>query len=148
MTSMNGQERKFLIFTLQGSLFALDLTQVAEVADSPQMSPIPLAPAYYAGAISFHGDIVAVMNLAQFLGLDECRQPEKIVVLRQETASLAFLVDTIQRIVSGNGLYSCESQDTGFSSGMLTLPEGAAVHLNLEKLIFSAEVDMQSINNK
>ena len=145
MASMNDRDRKYLIFSLQDSLYALGLAQVAEVADPPQMWPIPLAPAYYAGALSFHGDIVAAMRLSLFLGLTECRQPGKIVILRQEIASLAFLVDSIVRIVSEDDISFSAPPETVFSLNSLTFFECTAIHLDLEKLIFAAETDMQAV---
>jgi purine-binding chemotaxis protein CheW len=91
---MTTHDRKYMIFSLQGVLYALDLKQVAEVGDPPQMWPIPLAPACYSGALNYHGEIVAAMNLALFLGLTGCRQPGKIIILHRDAASLAFLVDS------------------------------------------------------
>ncbi len=143
MTSMNDQNRKFLVFSLQESLYAIDLSQVAEVADPPQLWPIPLAPAYYAGVFSFHGDIVAVMGLSHFLGLTESSQFGKMVVLSQEVASLAFLVDSIIRIVSEDEVSCSAPPDTVFSACTLTFFEGTAIHLDLKKLIFTLETDMQ-----
>jgi purine-binding chemotaxis protein CheW len=140
---MNEQNRKFLIFSLQDSLYALDLVQVAEVADPPMMWPIPLAPDYYAGVSSFHGDIVAVMKLSLFLGLNECRQPGKIVLLQQERASLAFLVDAIIRIVSEVDISFSASPDTDFASNTLTFFEATAIQLDLDRVISTAEADMQ-----
>lgn len=143
---MNDSNRKFLIFSLQDSLYALDLADVAEVAAPPQMWPIPLAPAYYAGVLSFHGDIVAAMNLSLFLGLPEFRQPGKIIVLRRELASLAFLVDSIVRIASEEEVSFSTPPDAGFSASTLTFFEGAVIQLDLEKLVCMAERDMQGVN--
>lgn len=143
MTELNSQNRKFLIFSLQESLYALDLAQVAEVADPPQTWPIPLAPAYYSGALSFHGDIVAVMKLSLFLGLSGYSQPGKVVVLRQEVASLAFLVDAVVRIISEDEVAFSAAPDNYFSSVILTFSGGKAVQLDLEKLVSRSEVDMQ-----
>lgn len=143
MTGMSDKNRKFLIFSLQDSLYAVDLAQVAEVADPPQMWPIPRAPAYYAGVINFHGDIVAVMSLSFFLGLIERRQPGKIVVLRQEVASLALLVDSITRIVSEDEVSFGAPPKRDFSVNTLTFSTITAIQLDLERLIYKAEIDMQ-----
>lgn len=140
---MNAQNRKFLIFSLQDSLYALDLAQVAEVADPPLMWPIPLAPAYYAGVFSLHGDIVAVMKLSLFLGLKEGHQPGKMVVLQQKCASLAFLVDAIIRIVSEVDILFSTPPDADFAASTLTFFETDAIQLDLEKLISTTEADMQ-----
>jgi purine-binding chemotaxis protein CheW len=143
MPAMTTHDRKFMIFSLQDSLYALDLKQVAEVGDPPQMWPIPLAPAYYSGALNFHGDIVAVMNLALFLGLPGCRQPGKIIVLHHEVASLAFLVDTIVRIVSEEEVSFSKPPENGLTAAMLCLTDGEATQLDLEALLHEAEIEMQ-----
>ena len=66
---MTETEHKYLIFSLQGSRYAFDLAQVAEVCEPLPTWPVPGAPPCYAGAMNFHGTIVAVMDLAAFLGL-------------------------------------------------------------------------------
>lgn len=143
MPAMTAPPRKFLIFTLQGLLYALDLKQTAEVGEPPQLSPIPLAPACYSGAMNFHGDIVAVMNLALFLGQSGCSRPGKIVVLNQEIASLAFFVDTIVRIIPEDEVSFIAAPGNGFAAGTLTLPDGEAILLDLEAVVRSAETGMQ-----
>lgn len=142
---MTDRIRKFLIFSLQGSLYAVDLTTVAEVGDPPQMWPIPLAPPCYCGALNFHGDIVAVMDLALFLGLTGVDKPGKIVVLHQKVASLAFLVDTIVRIVSENEVSFSPALDDGFAAATLDLIDGEAIQLDLDALVHGAETGMQRI---
>ena len=142
MPYMTTHDRKFMIFSLQGSLYALDLKQVAEVGDPPQMWPIPLAPACYSGALNFHGDIVAVMNLSLFLGLPGCRQPGKIIVLHREVASLAFLVDSIVRIVSEEEVSFSKPSEKGLTAAMLCLTDGEATQLDLEALVHKAEIEM------
>jgi purine-binding chemotaxis protein CheW len=143
MPGMTDHNRKFLIFSLLGSQYALDLAQVAEVGDRPQMSPIPMAPACYSGALNFHGDIVAVMNLGLFLGLTGCDQPGKIVVLHRDVASLAFLVDTIVGIVSEGEVYFSKPPDSGFAAATLKLSGGEAILFDLDALVHEAEIGMQ-----
>lgn len=135
---MTSKNKKFLIFSLHSSRYALDLVQVAEVGDPPQMSPIPLAPACYSGVFNFHGDIVAVMNLALFLGLPESGKPGKIVVLHQEVASLAFLVDAVVRIISDDEVSFGASPDNRFAAAMLSLSDGDAMLLDLDALVHEA----------
>jgi purine-binding chemotaxis protein CheW len=140
---MTERTRKFLIFSLQDSLFALDLAQVAEVGDPPQTYPIPLAPPYYSGALNFHGDIVAVMSLGVFLGLAGPNKPGKVIVLHQEIASLAFLVDTVVRIVSEVDVSFSSTPEGGFAAASLGLIEGKAIQLDLDALVHEAETAMQ-----
>lgn len=140
---MIASSRKFLVFSLQSSLYALDLTQVAEVSDRPQLWPIPLAPPCYSGALNFHGDIVAVINLHLFLGLPGGSQPEKIIVLDQNIASLAFLVDRVVGIVSEDEVSFSPAPDNGFAAATLTLAYGRTTLLDLEALVLEAETGLK-----
>lgn len=140
---MTGHNRKFLVFLLQGTLYGLELSQVAEVLDPPQMWPIPMAPPCYSGAMNFHGDIVAVMNLPVFLGLTGCSSPGKVVVLHQDVASLAFLVDNVVRIVPEDEVSYSPAPDNCFAAATLVLSDGDVIQLDLESLVRNAEIGMQ-----
>jgi purine-binding chemotaxis protein CheW len=140
---MTSQEKKYLIFKLQRVTYALDLDHVSEVADPPKFSPIPLAPACYAGALNFHGNIVAVINLAHFLGLSDEIPPGKIIVLHRSSLSLAFLVDTVVRIVPETECTFTPLHDVDLAAATLSSSEGEATVLNLEALTAKAERALQ-----
>lgn len=140
---MTDRNRKFLIFSLPGSRYALDLAQVAEVGDLPQIWPIPLAPPCYSGALNFHGDIVAVLDLAVFLGLAGPVSPGKIIVLHHEIASLALLVEAVVRIVSKDEVSFTSTHDDIFTVAKLGLIDGEAILIDLPALVLGAETAMQ-----
>jgi len=128
---MSDTAHKYLIFTLSGRRYAFDLAQVAEVVESPATCPIPLAPACYHGAMNFHGTIVAVMDLAAFLGLPGGHDAEQAIVLDARIAALAFSVETIIRITpQGQAELSGEPGTEPFAVGQLNLPEGRAILLD------------------
>lgn len=132
---MSESEKRFLIFSLSERLFAFDLAQVAEVSELRQTWPIPGAPPCYAGAINFHGVIVAVMELASFMGLQPARSPEKLIVLSTDIAALAFQVDRILRIVPESQLEKlAETDGEQFASAFLVLPEGRAALLDADAI--------------
>lgn len=122
---------KFLIFTLQGRHFAFNLAQVAEVEELPDtMWPIPSAPACYPGAVNFHGTIVAVMDLAAFIGLSGDGAPEKMITLDTRIASLAFLVDQVVRITTIGEDMIDGAQQGDFTIAALKLPDGDVMLLD------------------
>ena len=122
--------RKYLVFTLAGRRFAFDLAQVAEVEEQPVTWPIPMAPRCYPGAMNFHGTIVAVMDLALFLGLSGSNTPEKVIVIDTSIASLAFLVEQVIRIVSSNQADIQGCTDEAFAMAKVYLPDGEATLLD------------------
>lgn len=127
---MTGGARKYLIFQLANRRFALDLAQVAEVEEQPVTWPIPMAPPCYPGAMNFHGTIVAVMDLAGFLGLPGSHTTEKVIVLDTRIASLAFMVARVIRIASVDQTAVQEGTDEPFAMAQLILPDGEATLLD------------------
>jgi purine-binding chemotaxis protein CheW len=122
---------KYLVFTLAGRQYAFDLAQVAEVVEQPALWPIPLAPPCYHGAMNFHGTIVAVMDLAMYLGLPAGAGVGKVIVLYTRIAALAFCVEGISRITpQGQAKLSGAAGDEAFGLGQLNLLEGKAILLD------------------
>lgn len=141
---MPDQIHKYLIFSLGTSRYALDLKHIAEVSDPPQLWPIPFSSSFYHGALNFHGDIVAALHLPSLLGLTGSNQPQKIIVLHKDIASLALLVDTVVRIVSGEELSFKPSQESTYSAATLGLTDGEATLLDLDKLAMEADKRMRN----
>jgi chemotaxis signal transduction protein len=127
---MTAIPRKYLIFTLADRRFAFDLAQVAEVEEQPATWPIPMSPRCYPGAMNFHGTIVAVMDLAMFLGHPGSHAAEKVIILDTRIASLAFLVERIIRIASVDQADVLEDTDEAFATSLLNLPDGEATLLD------------------
>lgn len=141
---MSNATRKYLIFTLQGGLYAFELSQVAEVCELQPLWPVPAAPSCYPGAMNFHGAIVAVMDLAAFMGLPEQSGPEKLIVLHGDIAALAFLVERVMRIVLAEQVELVQTTATALSDTLIVLPEGRATLLNAQAITERATADIAS----
>lgn len=141
---MTDSARRFLIFTMRGKQYAFDLAQVAEVSEPPVVWPIPTAPAYYHGAMNFHGVIVAVMNLPAFMGIEGCGQPEKLVVLDHRLASLGFLVDQVLRIVPESETTEMLVKDEGMSCGSFLVSNSRITLLDPARLAARATETINS----
>lgn len=142
---MSAAERRYLIFSLSERLYAFDLAQVAEVSELQTTWPIPGTPACYKGALNFHGTIVAVMDLAQFMDLPACRLPEKLIILDPVIAALAFLVERVLRIVPESQVEKLvETGEERFSHSLLMLPEGRATLLDADAIAGQATDEINS----
>ena len=82
--------------------------------------------------MNFHGSIVAVMDLATFMGLPEQGEAEKLIVLNGAIAALAFLVERVIRIVSADQVE--EKTGEAFADTLLLLPEGQVMLLNAQAI--------------
>lgn len=128
---MTRQQHGYLLFTLQGRRFAVNLLQVAEVDDPPLTWPIPGSPPCYVGAMNFHDTIVAVIDLAAFLGLPSYHDLEKVIVVDPLIASLAFLVERVLKIAPPDQVTLNEAPDDPCASAVLHLPEGECILLDV-----------------
>lgn len=143
---MNTHHRKFLIFTLNNSntWYALDLAHIAEVSDPTLLTPIPLSPDYYCGAYNFHGNIVAVINSADFLGLTVVDKTEKVIVLNQDIASLALTAARIVRIILEGDAMLTEGSDMEYAHSNIKFADGEAVLLDIEMIVNKAGIDLKN----
>jgi len=93
------EERRFLLMQAGGQQYALPFEQVAEVSELHRLSPVPRAPAWCPGATRSAGVVVAVVDLACYLGDDPEQHPEKLVVLDLRTGGLALQVGPVSALV-------------------------------------------------
>lgn len=135
----SAKDRKFLIFEVHGSLYAFDLTHVSEVVDPMPCWPIPFAPDCCSGAVQVHGSIVAVIDLAAFIGLPQCPEPRKMIVLVKNIAALAFQVARVIRIATLQEIEVPDSLEDDFTCSRLVLAEGEARLLDVSKIVLAAE---------
>ncbi|GFE59721.1 chemotaxis protein CheW [Geobacter sp. AOG2] len=128
---MTRHQHGYLLFTLQGRPYAVNLLQVAEVDEPPFTWPIPGRAPCYVGAMNFHDTIVAVMDLAAFLGLPSYHDLEKVLVADPRIASLAFLVERVIRIAPPEQAVLGAAPDVPCAAALLHLPEGDCVLLDV-----------------
>jgi chemotaxis signal transduction protein len=115
---MSGRGRRFLIFSLRGARYAINVGDLSEVMETPATFPIPKAPKTYLGAMNFHGAPTPVLDLASFLHGDPPTRSGRILVFNHKVGALAVRIDTVERIVSDirglqvqpeEGRYVCQS---------------------------------------
>lgn len=88
-----------LVFNLENAPYGLDVAQVQEIVEAPPRYFIPQAPAYFVGAINFHGQVLPVLDVPQFLGLASKKRDRRIIVLASRIGAAALSVNAIGRIL-------------------------------------------------
>jgi purine-binding chemotaxis protein CheW len=88
-----------LIFTLGDELYGLEIDAVQEIIENPVVHYVPRASGVVEGAINFHGQILAAIDLPALLGFASEQRDHRRVVLTADFKSLALSVNGIQRIV-------------------------------------------------
>lgn len=87
----------YCIFMRDGRRFALSTTIAKEILEARPFTPVPYAPPELLGAFNLRGEVVPLVNLDRFLGVDE-RPPERgdtLLLLCQGELTMAAVVDQV-----------------------------------------------------
>lgn len=87
-----------LIFTLGPEIYGLEIDAIQEIIESPAVHYVPRATGVITGAINFHGQVLALIDLPQLLGFCGQERDHRHVVLTPEFKSLVLTVSSIDRI--------------------------------------------------
>ncbi len=97
MTGAQADDLRLVCFFLQGRELGVDIRAVKETMVLRPITRVFLTPDWVAGIINLRGDVVAVIDLARFLGLSRTRpsQDTRIIVMRGEGKTAGLLVDRL-----------------------------------------------------
>ncbi|NIQ08724.1 MAG: hypothetical protein GWO23_03170, partial [Gammaproteobacteria bacterium] len=89
-----------LIFRLGDDLYGLEIDTIQEIIEDPVHHYAPLAHGVLKGAINFHGQILAVVDLPELLGFAGEQRDHRQLVLTHDCQSMVLLVSCVERIVN------------------------------------------------
>jgi purine-binding chemotaxis protein CheW len=88
-----------LVFWLGNELYGLHVDHIQEVVEAPALHYIPRAPQHFLGAINFHGSILPVFALDDFLGFEPRQRDHRVVVIPPTICAMALAVRCIRGFV-------------------------------------------------
>ena len=96
---------QYMTFKLGDELFAINVAQVREVLEVPQITKVPTAPQYMKGVVNVRGQSIPVVDLRMRFGLPkgtETVQTRIIVMELQldgEVAILGGMADSVHEVI-------------------------------------------------
>jgi len=83
------------VFSLAGQSFAIDVTQVREVAIFEDWTTVPLAPPHLVGVANLRGDVVPIADARAVLGLPARRGARKLstLIVDADGFEVALVID-------------------------------------------------------
>jgi chemotaxis signal transduction protein len=108
-------EERLLTFEVGGSLYALPIANVMEVAEVEPLACIPTLPLATGGVVNLHGDALPVIRRAELFGVAEAALPAPAHLLvvagrPDQVARLGVPVDRIAGLVDGAGAASPDGE--------------------------------------
>lgn len=101
-TGAVAEERRLLLFSLDGAAYALPVERVREISRLRPATPVPRVPDDVRGVVSLRGEIVQVIDLRRRLGLPpvEPGPRSRIVVVFTDSGGVAgLLVDGVREVL-------------------------------------------------
>jgi purine-binding chemotaxis protein CheW len=136
---------EYVTITVGGQLFGLPIGQVQDVFMPGRLTPVPTAPAEFAGVLNLRGRIVTAIDMRIRLGMPKRPQDEQpmAVGIESDGESYGFLIDAIGEVLK---LDPADQQpvpanlDSGLSevaAGIYRLEDQLLVVLDVQRLLAS-----------
>lgn len=137
----NLTSNQFTTFTIDGELFGAEVLKVQEVAGSPSVCPVPLAPGFLLGLINLRGQIATALGLREIFGKPTVNQESQMSVICKIDGSLiSLVVDSIGDVIEINNSNFESTPDTiptemrKFIKGIYKMNDNLLSVLDLEAL--------------
>jgi purine-binding chemotaxis protein CheW len=96
---------QYMTFKLGDELFAINVAQVREVLEIPQITKVPTAPQYMRGVVNVRGQSIPVVDLRLRFGLPKTKESiqTRIIVMELqldgEVAVLGGMADSVHEVI-------------------------------------------------
>lgn len=102
------EQEKYIIFTLAGKQFGVNIKQTREILSSKELTLVPESPEYIAGLIDLRGMVVPVIDLELRLNIkkEESSQSDNnriIIIVELENLTAGMMVEEVKQIKELNG---------------------------------------------
>ena len=140
---------RFVLLSIATTHYAVPEAFVTELERVPKMTPVPHVPAWLRGVTNLRGDILSVIDMRTFLGLDPTSPHSGrmlVVRLLDEEFSAGLLVDTVDQIVAVPAddirppASPLEGPLVAYLSGVCVIGERLVAVLDLDRLLRSADI--------
>jgi purine-binding chemotaxis protein CheW len=136
---MMDEAGRLILFYLDGNRYALRLGDVAEVMEPSRIYPVPRVPQYISGIMNFHGKLVSLLDMANFLTGTPCHPRREILVLDTRIGNLALWVDSVENIRCADIIREENEYCDSFVEKLLMMSDGEVKMLSLEMLLNKIE---------
>jgi len=140
---------RYVLLSIATAHYAVREVFVTELERVPKITPVPHVPAWVRGVTNLRGDILSVIDMRTFLGLEaSASHSARMLVVRllNEDFATGLLVDSVDRIVSvpPDQITPPESTLDGplapYLTGMCEIEQRLVAVLDLDQLLRSSEI--------
>ena len=138
---------QYLTFQVLGNRYAIDILEVKEILEAPQMTRVPKAHASVSGVMNLRGNVVPVVDLAHRLNSQTLDAEQRRIILvvellhEGETQTFGMLANEVNEIVEIDAEQIQAAPDFGagirreFIGRMASVGEDFVVLLDLQRVL-------------
>jgi purine-binding chemotaxis protein CheW len=110
-----GESNQLLCVRLGDQEFALNIRAIREIRGWISSTPLPHAPSYIKGMINLRGSVLAIIDLAERLGLPSVppNTTSVVVVIEEGARVIGLLVDAVSDIITATEEMRQVAPETG-----------------------------------
>jgi purine-binding chemotaxis protein CheW len=142
--------KQFVVFVLAGDEYAIPIGNVVEYGHPLAVTPVPNVPEWLLGVANVHGDILSMVDLRAFLGME---RPDhgadgRMLVVRtsRDNISVGLIVDRVKgiRVIAEDVIClptsPAEDRLAPYLRGVAEHQGRLVIFLNLDQLLLSSEM--------
>lgn len=88
-----------LLFRLGETPYGIEVSQVQEIVEAPDLFYIPRAPACFSGAVNIRGAILPVLDLPGYLGYAGEGRDRRVIILPPHVCAMGLSVSRVGKII-------------------------------------------------
>lgn len=141
-----GDDVQLVTFKVGRQEFAFDILQVERILRYSDPAPVPKAPAFLEGVLSYEGSAIPVLDLRKRFEVQAPLDDDtRLMVLELEGQRVAVVVDSVREVVKvDSGAITAPGPLVSglaavYIAGILSYPERTIIILNARKLLSSTE---------
>lgn len=145
----SGDVRQVLCFFLSDQEYGVEMTDVREVIEPPPITYIPHTPPFISGVINLRGNIIAVLDFRNFLGLGgegNREEGKRIIVIRAIDVTMGIIVDEISVVREVDFLatdpapHSISGVDAAYIHGVIQMGDHPLILMDMGEVIKSDRI--------
>lgn len=141
-------EMKFIVFTLSGQKYCIDIGGVKEIITYQNPMELPNTPDFVEGLINLRGEVVSVISLAKRLGkISEIdKEEQKIIMAANHEINTGFLVDDVKEMITANENeisdppQIIQNNHTGYLTGVVNKEDEMYLIIDINKILGIDEI--------
>lgn len=139
--------KRFLVFTLDDDIFAIDVASAVEVLCWRPVSHVPELPDFVTGVVDVRGNMVPVVGMRQRMGMPKPSGAgkQRLLIVRSSLGVIALVVDDVKSIarIDTNLIKKPPMVFRGikkrFLDGLYKSDQSMYIILNIEQILTSEE---------